>query len=53
MEYMATGGFVFLTVMMAVLIWGKLAPPVVFTVLPLAAAALMGFSVEEISGFAV
>lgn len=53
MEYMATGGFVFLAVMMAVLIWGKLAPPVVFTVLPLAAAALMGFSVEEISGFAV
>lgn len=50
---MAIGGFVFLAVMMVVLIRGKTAPPVVFTILPLAAAGLMGFSVKEISEFVI
>lgn len=44
-------GFVLMAVLMFVLIKEKMAPPVAFIVLPLVAAVLAGFGMEEIAGF--
>lgn len=44
-------GFILMFVLMFVLIKDKLSPPVAFILLPLTAAVLGGFGIEEISGF--
>lgn len=44
-------GFALMLVLMFVLIKEKLSPPVAFILLPVIAAVIAGFSVEEISGF--
>lgn len=49
--YLAIIGFVLMFVLMFVLIKEKLSPPVAFIVLPLIAAIIAGFGINEISGF--
>ena len=44
-------GFALMLVLMFVLIKEKLSPPVAFILLPVIAAVIAGFNVEEISGF--
>lgn len=49
--HLAIIGFALMLVLMFVLIKEKLSPPVAFILLPVIAAVIAGFSVEEISGF--
>lgn len=51
MSYTAIIGFLLMLVLMIVLIKGMAAPPIAFTLLPLAAAVVLGFGAEEIAGF--
>lgn len=49
--HLAIIGFALMLVLMFVLIKEKLSPPVAFILLPVIAAVIAGFNVEEISGF--
>jgi len=44
-------GFIFFIVLMAILIQGKIAPAVAFTILPVITAVILGFGIDEISEF--
>ena len=44
-------GFALMIILMFALIKEKMAPPLAFILLPLIAAALAGFGLEEIAGF--
>jgi CitMHS family citrate-Mg2+:H+ or citrate-Ca2+:H+ symporter len=48
---LAIVGFILMVVLMVVLIKEKLSPPIAFILLPVIAAAVAGFSAEEIGGF--
>lgn len=49
--YLAIVGFILMFVLMFVLIKEKLSPPVAFIVLPLVAAVIAGYGINDISGF--
>lgn len=49
--YLAVIGFALMLILMFVLIKEKMSPPVAFILLPLIAAVIAGFSIEDISSF--
>lgn len=51
MSTTAIVGFLFFIILMVILIRGKVAPAVVFTILPVVTAVILGFSIDEIAGF--
>lgn len=51
MDFTAMIGFLFMALLMYILVSGRVAPPVVFTVLPIVASVILGFSLAEITGF--
>lgn len=51
MDFTAMIGFLFMAALMYILVSGRVAPPVVFTVLPIVASVALGFSLAEITGF--
>lgn len=51
MDMLAVIGFVLMATLMFVLIKEKMAPPVAFILLPLLAAVIAGFGLEELAGF--
>ncbi len=51
MDFIAIVGFIFMLVLMCILISGKAAPPVVFTVLPVVVSLILGFSLKELTEF--
>lgn len=51
MDFIAIVGFIFMLVLMCILVSGKAAPPVVFTVLPVVVSLILGFSLKELTEF--
>jgi CitMHS family citrate-Mg2+:H+ or citrate-Ca2+:H+ symporter len=51
MDFIAIVGFIFMLVLMCILVSGKAAPPVVFTVLPVVVSLILGFSFKELTEF--
>ena len=51
MSYLGLAGFALMILIVALLLWGKSTPAVVFILLPIIVGFAVGFTAEEMSGY--